>query len=92
MLVLESRPLSAAYPLPQSNKLMLLSNASTVGRGKAETATVFEPREDELLNLAAALEDELSFSGLSLLEECRWWFFIESQKPYLKFDSAKSQE
>ena len=44
--------------------LRLLSNASAVGRHGPETATFFEPRQDELLDRATTLEDELSFLRL----------------------------
>ena len=55
----------------------VLTNASAVGRDSPGSSTFFDPRENELLYRATALENELSFSGISLIEDCRkeWWLF-----------------
>ena len=59
----------------------VLTNASAVGRDSPGSSTFFDPRENELLYRATALENELSFSGISLLKECKreWWLFWQKR-------------
>ena len=78
MLALELTPVSAAG---NTEMVRVLSNASAASRHSSRSTTFLEPREDELLDRATALEDELSFSGISLLEEYKreWWLFWQKR-------------